>query len=70
MNDYCRLTFETSDKKSRTVNIPKPDRSLSADGFKAAANKIISGNIFDLKGALLESVKKIELFGINRRLIV
>jgi hypothetical protein len=70
MTDYYRLTFTTTDGKTKVVNVPSPDRSLTPSAVSMAANRMITANIFDLKGASLSEVKKLELVGIQSTMLV
>jgi len=70
MLNYCRLSFDTDNDKVKTVRVPDPDVNQAAGVFTAAANKMISANIFDLKGALLKGIRRIDNFVIDRNILI
>ena len=70
MSEQFILTFATSNGTTKLVRVPEPDTSITAGGITAAANKMIAGNIFDVKGGNIVSLKKADLQKITRTEII
>ena len=69
MNDFLQITFTSTANKDRAIRVPKPDRGLANSDLIAAANKIVTANVFTVDGGTLNGVKRIDLLYVDRNIL-
>ena len=70
MSEQFILTFATTKGTTKQVRVPEPDPGMTAGGVTVAANRMIAGNVFDVKGGDIVALRKAELQKTTRTVII
>ena len=60
-NTICRLTFDTSIDRDRTLRVPDPAEDLTASDVTAAADQMILADVFDPEAGTLTNLSRAEI---------
>jgi len=65
MKEFLQIVFGTSDEKTKTIRVPNHSKMVPVETLISGAGKMVTGNIFDLNGASLEKLNRLEAYAVT-----